>query len=122
MIHIPLIPVARDVLVMQSLLRPRLSFFQISLRHRTGFLRLPQYKARGFTHRTIINSPTMSSFHDLKAERPDGEIFAFEELKGKVVLVVNVASQCGFTPQYKGLQALYDKYKVGHSIILSQSC
>jgi glutathione peroxidase-family protein len=55
----------------------------------------------------------MSAFYDLKAELSSGQPLAFEDLKGKVVLVVNVASQCGFTPQYKGLQALYDKYKVG---------
>jgi len=62
------------------------------------------------------------SFHDLKAELPNGETYPFEELKGKVVLVVNVASQCGFTPQYKGLQALYDKYKEKDFVILGFPC
>ncbi|KII85189.1 hypothetical protein PLICRDRAFT_31959 [Plicaturopsis crispa FD-325 SS-3] len=66
-------------------------------------------------------------FYDLKAEQPGGKTFAFEELKGKVVLIVNTASACGFTPQYKGtrihsLQALYDKYKEKGFVILGFPC
>ncbi|KAI0690146.1 glutathione peroxidase [Cytidiella melzeri] len=60
----------------------------------------------------------MVSFHELKAELPGGKTYDFAELKGKVVLVVNVASKCGFTPQYKGLQSLYDKYKDKDFVIL----
>ena len=51
------------------------------------------------------------TFYDLKTETLMGEEFNFAQLKGKTVLIVNVASKCGFTPQYAGLQALYDKYK-----------
>lgn len=47
-----------------------------------------------------------------------GEHVNFEAYKGKVTLMVNVASKCGFTPQYEGLQALHDKYKdLGFSVI-----
>ncbi|KAI8980193.1 glutathione peroxidase [Trametes punicea] len=62
------------------------------------------------------------SFYDLKAQLPGGKTFDFEQLKGKVVLIVNVASKCGFTPQYKGLQALYDKYKDRGFVILGFPC
>ena len=48
---------------------------------------------------------------DFKVKDIDGKDYDLAALKGKVVMVVNVASKCGLTPQYKGLEALYDKYK-----------
>jgi glutathione peroxidase len=64
----------------------------------------------------------MTTFYDLKSELPSGTTYTFDQLKGKVVLIVNVASKCGFTPQYKGLQALYDKYKDKDFLILGFPC
>ena len=49
--------------------------------------------------------------HDFKVKDIDGKDFNMSSLKGKVVLIVNVASKCGLTPQYKDLQYLYKKYK-----------
>jgi glutathione peroxidase len=49
------------------------------------------------------------SFYSLKARTLEGEEFDFAQLKGKRVLIVNTASECGFTPQYKELQALFDE-------------
>lgn len=51
-----------------------------------------------------------NNFHDFKVKTLEGKDFDFSNLKGKKVMVVNTASKCGFTPQYKDLQALYEKY------------
>jgi glutathione peroxidase len=48
----------------------------------------------------------------------DGKDYDLSKLKGKVVLIVNVASECGYTPQYKGLQELYEKFEKDGLIVL----
>lgn len=53
----------------------------------------------------------MKSIHDFSARDINGTERALSEFAGKVLLIVNVASKCGFTPQYKGLQSLYERYK-----------
>ena len=53
----------------------------------------------------------MSNFFEFKAEDTRCEVHSMEEYRGKVVLVVNTATQCGFTPQYDDLQNLYEKYQ-----------
>ena len=52
-----------------------------------------------------------SSVHDFTLDSLTGTPTPLANFKGKIMLIVNVASQCGFTPQYEGLQALYLKYK-----------
>ncbi|GCD09485.1 glutathione peroxidase [Clostridium tagluense] len=50
------------------------------------------------------------NIYDFKFKTIDGEDAALDKFKGKVLLIVNTASKCGFTPQYKDLQKLYEKY------------
>ena len=56
-------------------------------------------------------SDNAKSFYALSAEDINGEIISMDAYKGKKVLVVNVASRCGYTPQYEGLQTLYETYQ-----------
>lgn len=52
-----------------------------------------------------------TSLYDFRPLTIDGKAFDFSQYKGKKVLIVNVASKCGYTPQYEDLQKLYDQYK-----------
>lgn len=58
------------------------------------------------------------NFHSFKTQTIDGKDFDLASLKGKKVLVVNTASKCGLTPQYKELEALYKQYKDKNFVII----
>ncbi len=62
------------------------------------------------------------SLYELTAKRNNGRNQQLEAYKGKVLLIVNTASECGFTPQYKGLQELYAKYKDRGFAVLGFPC
>ncbi len=55
--------------------------------------------------------PSAKSVHDFTMKNIDGKDVKLNDFKGKTLLIVNVASKCGLTPQYKDLQALHEKYK-----------
>lgn len=64
----------------------------------------------------------MAKIYDFTMKDTHGEDVALSDYKGKVLLIVNTATGCGFTPQYKGLQELYDKYKEQGFEILDFPC
>lgn len=62
------------------------------------------------------------SVYDFKVNTIDGDEISLSEYKGKVLLIVNVASECGFTGQYEGLQKLYEEYKDKDFVVLGFPC
>lgn len=64
----------------------------------------------------------MHPFHQLKTTSLQGQPIDFKEFEGKVVLIVNTASECGFTYQYKSLQALHEKYASQGLVIIGFPC
>lgn len=61
-------------------------------------------------------------FFEFTAKTLQGKDVSMEEFKGKTILVVNTASQCGLTPQFEGLEKLYEKYKDKGLVILGFPC
>ena len=71
---------------------------------------------------SFLRKPTVNSIHSIPLTLNDGTETDFGRFKGRVVMVVNVASQCGFTPQYGGLELLYGKFKDQGFEILGVPC
>jgi glutathione peroxidase len=64
----------------------------------------------------------VSEIYDLEVTAIDGETFSLERYRGRPLLIVNVASRCGMTPQYAGLEALYRKFKDRGLALLGFPC
>jgi len=64
----------------------------------------------------------MTSVYDFSATTINGQDQRLSDYTDKVMVIVNVASKCGFTPQYKGLEALYQKHKVDGFVVLGFPC
>lgn len=67
---------------------------------------------------TAQKNEKMKTIYDYKVEDISGDEFDFASLKGKKILIVNTASKCGFTPQFDGLEKLYQDYKDDNFVIV----
>ncbi|MCX7659037.1 MULTISPECIES: glutathione peroxidase [Caldimonas] len=65
-----------------------------------------------------MTSPQTRSVYDFEAQAIDGRVVRLADYRGKVLLIVNTASRCGFTPQFAGLEALWRKYAVRGLVVL----
>jgi len=61
-------------------------------------------------------------FYDLEVAKPDGSIMKMSDLRGKTVLIINTATQCGFTPQFEGLEILHQNFKTDGLVVLGFPC
>ena len=66
----------------------------------------------------LVTAPMSKTIYDFKMKNIDGKEVSLSDYKGKVVMIVNVASLCGNTPQYKDIEAMYEKYKDKGLVVL----
>ena len=81
------------------------------------FLALSSFVFSFFNNNAVNLLKKSKNIYDYSVRLIDGELKQFKSLEGKKILIVNVASKCGYTPQYDGLQKLYEKYNKQIEII-----
>ena len=74
-----------------------------------------------FKEKTLQKEYIMT-FYNFEAKKLNGETVSMKKYEGKTIVVVNTASKCGFTPQYEGLEKLYQQYKDDGLVILGFPC
>ncbi|HUR56992.1 MAG TPA: glutathione peroxidase [Opitutaceae bacterium] len=82
----------------------------------------PILVAAAFLAAVSISRAAAPSLHDLSARDIEGRDVKLATFRGKVLLIVNVASECGYTPQYEGLQALFTQYESRGFVVLGFPC
>ena len=70
----------------------------------------------------LVSSSRAASLYDVTVKDIDGQSATLEPYRGKVLLIVNVASECGYTPQYEGLQAIFEKFQSKGLVVLGFPC
>jgi glutathione peroxidase len=81
---------------------------------------MPKFAGTAYLIFTLMMAGTafaVSSVHEFTMKAIDGKTLTLSQFKGQVMLMVNVASQCGYTPQYEGLEKLYETYKTQGFVI-----
>ena len=71
---------------------------------------------------SVLTATAQTSIYSYQVTNDEGQNVALSQYKGKVLLIVNTATRCGFTPQYKELQALYEKYRSEGFVVLDFPC
>ena len=69
-----------------------------------------------------VSAVAQKNVYGFKVKDANGHIVKLKNYKGKVMLIVNTATKCGFTPQYEALQKLYDTYKAQGLVVLDFPC
>lgn len=65
----------------------------------------------GMMYMTAFGTTDIKTVYDFSFKKPNGEVLNLSDFRGKVLLIVNTASDCSFTPQYQGMEKIYQKYK-----------
>lgn len=94
-----------------------LTVMTIAIAAATGAFALNSYRGERAMNETT--APTAKSVHEFTMKDIDGKDVKLSDYSGRVLMLVNTASQCGLTPQYKGLQAIYQKYQAQGFTILA---